>query len=38
MRSAVLLSPPLSLTINLLTHDYVSHTFVFALVETCTST
>lgn len=38
MRSAALLSPPLSLTINLLTHDYVSHTFVFALVETCTST
>lgn len=27
-----------SLTINLLTHDYVSHTFVFPLVETCTST
>lgn len=38
MHSAVLLSPALSLTINLLTHDYVSHTFVFALVETCTST
>ena len=32
------LSPSLSLTINLLTHDYVSHTFVFPLVETCTST
>lgn len=28
----------LSRTINLLTHDYVSHTFVFPLVETCTST
>lgn len=27
-----------SLTINLLTHDYVSHTFVFPLVQTCTST
>lgn len=38
MRSAVLLSPPRSLAINLLTHDYVSHTFVFPLVETCTST
>jgi len=36
--SAVFLSPSLSLTINLLTHDYVSHTFVFPLVETCTST
>lgn len=33
-----LLSPSLSLTINLLTHDRVSHTFVFALVGTCTST
>lgn len=34
----VFLSLLLSLTINLLTHDYVSHTFVFLLVQTCTST
>lgn len=38
MCSPLFLSPSLSLTINLLTHDYVSHTFVFPLVQTCTST